>query len=117
MKHDHVSCGILDKDWLPYYDVNRAINNLKPHPYCIHCGFVKNISPDRAKKIGYYINALSKMKKYLSKVQIRLIVKELESIEDFEDTYWRTGFSQKKIFINIVKKYSNLSEELIQSYL
>jgi hypothetical protein len=39
----HESCGSIDKVWLPFVVDNR-INGLKPHPYCIHCGAVKNIS-------------------------------------------------------------------------
>ncbi|MFQ6052522.1 MAG: hypothetical protein ACE5K4_12650 [Candidatus Hydrothermarchaeota archaeon] len=118
----HVSSS--DLDWLPYQS-HGGTKGLIPHPHCIKCGVVKNVSSDRAKKIGYYTNALSSMAKHLEKrgvknitqVQIRLIIKELESIEDFEDTYVITGSTQRRIFIDIVKKYCNLSEEFIKSFL
>ena len=67
---------------LPYEFVGRS-KGLKPHPYCIHCGVVKNISPDRAKPLGYYVNELAKMP--ITKLQMRLIIKELEAL-GFDDT-------------------------------
>ena len=113
----HESCGSIDKVWLSYV-VDDRINGLKPHPYCIHCGAVKNISTDKPKKAAYYINSLSRIDKQvfkLTKVQVRLIVKELESIKDFEDVYSMTRYAQEKIFIRIVKNYCNISERYIAS--
>ena len=78
----HESCGAEEKVWLPYEFVGRS-KGLKPHPYCIHCGVVKNISPDRAKPLGYYVNELAKMP--ITKLQMRLIIKELEAL-GFDDT-------------------------------
>ena len=115
----HESCGSIDKVWLPFV-VDDRINGLKPHPYCIHCGAVKNISTDKPKKAAYYINSLSRIDKQvfkLTKVQMRLIVKELESIKDFEDVYSMTRDTQEKIFIQIVKNYCNVSVRYIASIL
>ncbi|MGB3459465.1 MAG: hypothetical protein WBB08_09285 [Halobacteriota archaeon] len=69
----HESCGVTENIWLPYKYEGRS-RGLKPHPYCIHCGRVKNISPDRAKPRGYYTSRLARMS--ITKVQMRLIVKE-----------------------------------------
>ncbi len=82
---------------------------------------IKNISCDRAKGIGYYINALSMLKnfggkKLLSGVQIRLIVNELQKA-DFDDTYSITATAQKWMFINAVRKYSNLSPGFVEAFL
>ena len=115
----HESCGSIDKVWLPFV-VDDRINGLKPHPYCIHCGAVKNISTDKPKKAAYYINSLSRIDKQvfkLTKVQMRLIVKELESIKDFEDVYSMTRCAQEKTFIRIVKNYCSISERYIASVL
>ncbi|MDF1558460.1 MAG: hypothetical protein P1P80_09875 [ANME-2 cluster archaeon] len=115
----HESCGNIDKVWLPFV-VNDKMCGLKAHPYCVQCGAVKNISTDRPIKAAYYINSLSKIDKRvvkLTKVQIRLIVKELEGIKDFEDAYSMTRQAQEKAFINIVQKYCNVFERNIVSVL
>lgn len=97
----HESCGVAENIWLPHqYD--GLSRGLKSHPYCIHCGVVKNISTDRAKPMGYYTNRLARMP--ITKVQVRLIVKELESI-DFDDHYFFTRSDQEKIFNRVVQKY------------
>src|SRR5574340_1093533 len=98
MKCEHKSCRRKDKVWLPYF--SREIEyGLKSHPYCIHCGAVRNISSDMPKKIGYYINILAKIRKdfHISEAQIRLIINELNSREDFADPYWTTGLAQEKM--------------------
>lgn len=115
----HESCGNADKVWLPS-EMHGLNKGLKPHPYCVHCGIVKNISSDRARRIGYYVNTLGRLGRRtggITKVQMRLIVKELERGDGFEDSYSMTGHTQKDIFINAVKKYCNLSEHLISSML
>ena len=101
----HESCGAAEKVWQPYEFEGRS-RGLKPHSYCIHCGIVKNISSDRAKPMGYYTNMLSRMP--ITKVQLRLIVKELESL-DFDDAYSMTKSEQERVFINIVQKYYKAS--------
>ena len=97
----HESCGASEKVWLPYEFEGRS-RGLKPHQYCIHCGTVKNISPDKAKSIGYYTNVLARMP--ITKVQMRLIIKELDNM-DFDDTYSMTKSAQEKVFVSVVQKY------------
>ena len=115
----HESCGSVDKIWMPH-EGHVGTKGLKPHVYCINCGAVKNISTDRPKKASYFINSLSKVDRRivkLTKVQVRLIVKELESIKDFDDAYSMTRQVQEKTFIKIVKNYCNVSEGYIASIL
>ncbi|HIE31984.1 MAG TPA: hypothetical protein EYP67_06350 [Methanosarcinales archaeon] len=115
----HESCGNGDKVWLPF-EIEGLNKGLKPHPYCVRCGIVKNISSDRARNIGYYINVLARMGRRtgcVTNVQMRLIVKELEGIDGFADIYSTTGNAQKNLFMDVVKKYCNLSEHLISSML
>lgn len=115
MKCEHKSCGHKEKVWLPLIS-RRTEHGLRSHPYCIYCGAVKNISSDLPKKIGYYINILSEIRKNfrISDAQARLIVNELSSKEDFEDPYWTTGYAQEKMFMALIKKYCNLSESIIK---
>lgn len=82
---------------------------------------VKNIGSDRARSIGYYMNVISEMEKHLTtpgaKVRIRLVAKELEKLEDFNDKYSMSSYNQEKTFTNIVKKYFQIPESVIQSFL
>jgi len=103
---NHKSCGAAEKVWLPY-EYEEKSRGLKPHSYCIHCGIVKNISDYKAKPMGYYTNILARLG--ITKVQIRLIVKELEN-RDFDDTYSMTKSEQEKIFSSVVKKYCKVSD-------
>jgi predicted nucleic acid-binding Zn ribbon protein len=103
----HKSCGTVEKVWLPYEFEGRS-RGLKPHSYCILCGVVKNISPDKAKPMGYYTNILARLR--ITKVQIRLIVKELERM-GFDDVYSITRTEQEKIFNSVVKKYYKVPED------
>ena len=108
----HESCGASEKVWLPYEFEGRS-RGLKPHQYCIHCGTVKNISPDKAKSIGYYTNVLARMS--ITKVQMRLIIKELENM-DFDDTYSMTKSAQEKVFVSVVQKYCKCKASLRRAY-
>lgn len=101
----HESCGAAEKEWLPYEFEGRK-GGLKPRLYCILRGVAKNISPDRAEPGGYYSNILAKMP--ITKVQMRLIIKELENM-DFDDAYFMTKSEQEKVFINVVQKYYKVS--------
>lgn len=119
MKCKHEDCGYDKRVWLP---INNEPADTARHPYCKRCGAVKNLSMDRAVGTGYFMNVLSSMKisngkKILTNTQIRLISKELMGIDDFEDKYWIRGSAQEKSFIKTVKKYCNLSEVYIKSFL
>ena len=113
----HENCGRESKVWLP--TGNHSGNDVELHPWCIHCGLVKNISDDRPKKMGYWMNILSRISYHFSftQCQKRLIVKELQSIEEFEDIYGITGSSQKEMFSKIVRKYCCISRDNIDSFL
>ena len=110
----HECCGTAEKVWLPYELEGRS-RGLKPHSYCIHCGVVRNISPDRAKPMGYYMNILARLG--ITKVQIRLIAKELERIQDFDNVNSMTRSEQEEVFINAVKKHSKVTEDTIRAFL
>ena len=111
----HKSCGRENRVWLHIGDQNWA--EVKLHPWCMHCGLVKNISEDRAYKLGYWINILNTVTKHFSikQVQKRLITKEITTHEFFKDTYSVTGFMQKELFKRIIKKYCNIKTNNIDS--
>ena len=112
----HENCNQEEKILIPI-DNNHASENAL-HPWCIHCGLIKNISEDRPKKIGYWMNILSKISYRFSipQCQRRLIAKELQSCEEFEDSYGLTGSSQKKFFVTVFQKYCNICKNDIDSF-
>ena len=61
------------------------------------------------------MNILSQLS--MTKVQTRLIAKDMENHGDFEDGFSISSFIQEQIFVNIVKKYSSLSEHTIKGAL
>ncbi len=111
--HSHQSCGREERIWFP-----TACGEVA-HPWCVKCGVVKNISDDKAKRMGYWINILTEIANYfgIAKVQQRLAIKALEAYDGFEDTYAMTGSAQKKIFAEIVKKYFKLNERTVYSFI
>jgi hypothetical protein len=131
----HKECTKDRQEWLPVENEVVSIkktNQLKKHPYCESCGLVKSIRMDRAKPIGFYTNVLSDIRDYLSKehrrtrgvmpkmanTEMRLIIKELEELPDFEDDFIRNRREQVDIFVKIVKKHiPQMSEELIRSFI
>jgi hypothetical protein len=128
LKCSHENCGREYRVWLPQNIDNTNDNRKKSssgrsdislHYWCILCGCVKNVSDDRPKKMGYWINVLSKIsqKCSVSQSQKRLVVKELDSYECFDDFYGTTGSAQKEIFVRVVKKHCGLCENLIDSFI
>jgi hypothetical protein len=111
----HKSCGNEKKVWLP---ADNFGTDMLLHPWCIHCGIIKNISDDRGRKLGYWMNILSRIgNKYsLKQVQKRCIAKELTELEGFNDYYFIRGSTQKQIFTNIIKKYCKINENALKSY-
>ena len=114
---EHNSCGSTEKIWLPYYYDSR-MRGLRPHPYCMVCGLIKNLSSDRPRTIGYYLNALSELSKTykIAQVQIRLISQEFER-QRLNDSYGMDRQQQEKLFIGIVRKYVNVPEKALTELL
>jgi hypothetical protein len=124
----HKSCGREQRVWLPK-NIN-VLDNIRNksssgtsdtalHHWCILCGCVKNISDDHARKMGYWINVLSKIarKSSVTQSQKRLVIKELESYEYFDDLYCTTGSIQREVFVRVVKKHCSLCENMIDSFI
>lgn len=82
---------------------------------------VKNIGSDRPAGRGYFFNVLTIIEKHInlpgSSVRMRLVAKELERIEDFEDKYSMSKCAQEKLFIGIIKKYYKIPERSIKQFL
>lgn len=114
---EHKSCGNVEKVWLPYVFMGRECG-LKPHPYCAECGVVKNLSSERPRGIGFYVNVIVALSKSyrIAQVQMRLISLEMEGLE-LDDHYALDRHQQEKLFLDIVKKYVNVPESTLLSLL
>jgi len=72
----------------------------------------------KAKRKGYYTNILPRLG--ITKVQIRLIAKELERMNfnsDFGNVNSMTRSQQEELFIDAFKKYSKVPEDTIRAFL
>ncbi|MBS3781581.1 MAG: hypothetical protein KGY66_03755 [Candidatus Thermoplasmatota archaeon] len=118
-----------DGDWLPLLRRDTELT-LSLHPYCENCGLVRNVGPDRPRKLGYYVDKLSELENYLknedskkgknklTEVHKRLIVKEMEEEKVFNDLYGVLASTQEEKFVEILKKYRpDLEECVIRYYL
>ena len=87
---------------------------LKPHPYCLDCGLIKNLSSDKPHNLGYYMNIISKLSKLykIAQVQMRLISLEFER-QGLNDSYGMERLQQEKLFIDIVMKYVNVPKRAL----
>ena len=121
---DHES---RDYDWLPMLRKLESMT-LAPHPYCEKCGLVRNVGPDRPKKVGYYMEVLSRIEKHLKKehdkgskfklteTHKRLIVKKIQDEEVFFDLYGVMATTQEERFLEIVKEVRPDIEECVIEY-
>ena len=105
---NHNVCGKEKNIWLPSKDIRYG--SCEKHPWCKNCGLIKNITDDRPKKIGYWMNKLSIISDNLSlkQCQRRLIAREIESCDYFQDMFGTYGSVQKELFINIISKSCNV---------
>jgi len=114
----HNDCKTNQRIYLPSNDAPSTVSR---HPYCTKCGVIKNISTDRGRKLGYYINQLSKMRKRKlipTHAQFRLILKEINKTWAFDDLYSARKTGQDQIVIEAVMKYcKTLPIPTIQGYL
>ena len=110
---EHKSYG--EKAWLPF-EYQGRLRGLKAHPVCSECGLVKNVSSDRPKPLGYYLNILGQLAKVysISRVQIRLISRELMCLED---SYGFCRDQQEEVFKETILKYAKVPERSINSAL
>jgi hypothetical protein len=110
---EHKSYG--EKAWLPY-EYRGKLRGLKAHPVCSKCGLVKNVSSERPKSLGHYLNILGQLAiaYSISLVQIRLISRELVCLGD---SYGFCRHQQDEVFKEIVQKYAKVPERSIISAL
>lgn len=114
---EHRISGSKEKVWLPYYYEGRD-RGLKPHPYCTECGLIKNLSSERPKGLGFFMNVIAELGKRhkIAQVQIRLIALEMERLS-LEDKFGMDRMQQEKLFIEITTRILNVPERAVTELL
>lgn len=110
----HRDCGNSEKVWLPHTYRGKECG-LKPHPYCVECGLVKNLSSDKPRKIGFYINIVAALgeRMKISQAQMRLISMALKDA-CLDDSYGMDRYQQEVLFTQIIRKFIPVPEQIIR---
>jgi hypothetical protein len=114
---EHQISGSKEKIWLPYYYEGRD-RGLKPHPFCTECGLIKNLSSDRPRSIGYFMNVIAELGEHykIAQVQTRLIVLEMEK-QSMDDRFGIDRQQQEKLFIEITTRILNVPARAVSELL
>jgi len=108
----HEDCGHRERLYSPPFDRRLTRVPVQRFPYCMKCGKLKNVSSDKAKLVGWYTNllrivnhnvALSHGK--ITQATQRLIIAEIEKVQDFEDRYHMTRSAQLDLFFVAIHKF------------
>jgi hypothetical protein len=107
----HEDCGHRERLYSPPQDRRITRVPIQRIPYCLKCGVLKNVSSDKAKLVGWYTNLL-RLVNYnialsfgkISQAQQRLIISEIDKVQDFEDRYQMTRASQLDMFFVAIHK-------------
>jgi len=107
----HEDCGHRERIFSPPQDKRITRVPVQKIPYCLKCGVLKNVSSDKARLVGWYTNLL-RLVNYnialsfgkISQAQQRLIIGEIEKVQDFEDRYQMTRSSQLDMFFVAIHK-------------
>ncbi len=119
--HEHRECGARERLWLPK-EYDEAASSSR-HPFCIHCGTIKNLAPPRGRPLGYYLNGVAHLKEHLAhsavygklaQVQSHLIAERIMARPEFEDPYGTPGRAQLRAYVEVIQSVRpELEEELL----
>jgi hypothetical protein len=114
---EHKLSGSREKIWLPYYFEGRE-RGLKPHPYCIECGLIKNLSSEKPRSIGYFMNILAELgiRHKIAQIQIRLIALEMERLA-LDDKFGMDRKQQEDLFVEIATRILNVPARFVYELL
>jgi hypothetical protein len=114
--------------WVKPSPSERIHSPAQKRPYCKKCGTFKYLGSAPTKKMGFYINILNEVqrkidvldkrkitKHRLTQVQMRLILKELNADDEFNDRFSNNRYNQWNRFKEVLKKYCDIDEELVDS--
>ena len=119
--HRHTDCGSRDRLWLAREP--RSESTAAPHPFCIHCGTVKDLTLPRAKPLGYYLSGVAHLAEHLERsnlhaklaqVHRHLMTSRLATRPEFEDPYGTPGQAQLETYVQVVHSVRpDLDEDMI----
>ncbi len=119
--HAHRDCGSRDRVWLAREP--RAEATAAPHPFCVGCGTVRDLTRPKAKPLGYFLSGVGHLAAYqerfnseakLVQVHRHLITSRLASRPEFEDPYGTPGPRQLETYVDVVRSIRpDLEEDLI----
>ena len=114
---EHKKSSSKEKIWLPYSYRGRN-RGLKPHPFCTECGLIKNLSSDRPRSIGFYMNIIAELGKHykIAKVQTRLIALEMEK-QVLDDKFGMDRQQQEILFVEITTRVLNVPKRAVSELL
>jgi hypothetical protein len=114
---EHQISGSKEKIWMPYYYEGRD-RGLKPHPYCTECGLIKNLSSERPRGIGYFMNVIAELGEHyrIAQVQTRLIALEMEK-QSMDDSFGIDRQQQEKLFIELTTRILNVPARAVSELL
>ncbi len=105
----HKDCPQSDEVFLP----SSNDDGIRHYKYCVHCGTIHEFG---GKRMGFWQGILSTLTDIydLKEVQVRLIMKDIES---FDDTFGFSFEMQRKEFLKILKKYTNINDSILDSFI
>lgn len=115
----HRPVSAQDAVWLPPQDKSRNHTPAEKHLYCLGCGSIRYQGTDKAKRMGFFSNLISRVNEQIDKerrrgvkdlraitaVQKRLMVREMESDDIFCDPWVSTHRLQMHAFKRILKRH------------
>jgi hypothetical protein len=126
----HKAVSHQDAVWLPPDDKSDHHIPAQRRIFCLGCGSIKYQGSDRAKKIGFFTNLISRINEQVEKeqrrgikdlrpiteVQKRLMIREMESNDIFTDPWVSTRKLQLVVFRRMLSRHCpNLTDTLIEA--
>jgi len=114
---EHKISGSREKIWLPYYFEGRE-RGLKPHPYCTECGLIKNLSSEKPRSIGYFMNIIAELgtRHKIAQIQTRLIALEMERLA-LDDKFGMDRMQQEDLFVEVATRILNIPARAVYELL
>jgi len=114
---EHKISGSREKIWLPYYFEGRE-RGLKPHPYGTECGLIKNLSSEKPRSIGYFMNIIACLGNHykIAQIQKRLIALDMERLA-LDDKFGMDRMQQEDLFVEITTRILNIPARAVYELL
>lgn len=116
LDHEHLDCGHEEMVWLPPSSASVEQRPLVRKSFCLRCGLVRNVGSDRARPIGFWVQAIVRIREGLEREhrrspqaiaklpasQVRLILREMIKTPGFDDPYAMTKSAQVELVLRAI---------------